>query len=92
VTGALLPSILTANYPAVTDEPAGACGPDWDLFVVGLYLDAGASSLDAVDSSNFPPTCALNAYADCAGGSTRSDGPPGVKPWTVEVGYARCTP
>jgi hypothetical protein len=92
VTGALLPSILTANYPAVSGEPSRSCGPDWDLFVVGSYLDAGASSLDAVDSSSFPPTCSLNAYAVCAGGAWRSDALPELKPWSVEVAYSRCAP
>jgi hypothetical protein len=92
VTGALLPSILTANYPAISGEPSRTCGPSWDVFVVASYLDADASSLDPVDSSTFPPTCSLNAYAVCAGGASRSDGPPELAPWSVLVNYSRCAP
>lgn len=99
VTGALLPSILTANYPAIEGEPARTCGPNWDLFVVASYLDAGApslddvdASLDGVDSSALPPTCSLDAYAVCAGGAWRSDGVPELAPWSVEVNYSRCAP
>ena len=40
----------------------------------------------------FPPTCSLNAYAVCAGGASRSDGPPELAPWSVEVNYSRCAP
>jgi hypothetical protein len=79
VTGAQLPSILTANYAA-----ARACGPDWDVFIV-------ASSIED-DASPGLATCTLNAYAPCEGGSTESYGPPGVAPWTVQLAYSRCAP
>jgi hypothetical protein len=79
VTGAQLSNILTANYAA-----SGACGPNWDVFIVASSLDAGASPGLA--------TCTLNAYAPCAGGSTATNGPPGVKPWTVQLAYSRCAP
>jgi hypothetical protein len=92
VTGALLPSILTANYSAIPGDPSRPCGPNWDLFVVGSSLDADASSLDAVDASTFPPTCSLNAYAVCAGEARASNGPQEFAPWSVEVNYSRCTP
>jgi hypothetical protein len=91
VTGALLPSILTANYPAVPGNPSRPCGPNWDVFVVGSSPDADASSLDAADASSFP-ICTLNAYAACAGEAKASNGPPELAPWSVEVSYSRCAP
>lgn len=83
VTGARLSNILTADYAATPGDPSGRCGPDWDVLIVAGAVDAGASNL---------ATCSLNAYAPCAGGATRSDNPPGVAPWSVQVAYSRCVP
>ena len=52
VTGARLPTLLTANYPSVSGDPLRACGPDWDLFAATSSLDAGIAN----------PPCTLTAY------------------------------
>ncbi len=69
---------------ALSDDPLapGSCGPDWALFVAAGSLDAGLGLA----------TCSLSAYAACAGRPTRSDGPAGVPPWSIEVAYSQCAP
>jgi hypothetical protein len=83
VTGAQLSNIVTANYAAMPGS-SRTCGPDWDVFVVGESFDAGSTNVT---------TCSLQMYAPCAGvQGPRTDGPPGVAPWDVELAYSQCTP
>jgi hypothetical protein len=82
VSGAQLSNVLTSSYSASSFGDARSCGP-WDLFLSSGSFDAGTGNL---------ATCNLDAYAPCAGGATRSNGPPELTPWTVEVSYSRCSP